>query len=109
MYNAGFTSWKVVFAFIYECDINKDYTFKFPLVYNNEQEGHLFTKSHFWSLILLACYQGLIRFFLPLYGLGGALTSPDNGRTYWHCYHLTISYAMILHLLTYKLFVDSSY
>ena len=109
LYNAVFTSWQVLFAFMYERDINEDYTFKFPLVYKIGQEGRLFTKSHFWYQILLACYQGLICFFLPLYGLGGAYPSPDNGRTYEHWYHSTISYALILHLVTYKLFVDSSY
>jgi magnesium-transporting ATPase (P-type) len=33
LYNAVFTSWQVLFAFMYERDINEEYTFKFPLVY----------------------------------------------------------------------------
>jgi hypothetical protein len=65
-------------------------------------------KSHFWSQILLAFYQGLICFFLPIYGLGGASILPDLGRTYEHWYYAMISCALILHLVTYKLFVDSS-
>lgn len=58
---------------------------------------------------MLASYQGLICFFLPIYGLGGSFPSPDLGRTFEHWYYSTISYALILHLVTYKLFVDSSY
>ena len=109
LYNAVFTSWQCLFAFMYERDINEAYTFKFPLVYKIGQEGRLFTKTHFWSQILLALYQGLLCFFVPMYGAGGPYPSPDVGRTYDHWYYSTVSYALILHLVTYKLFVDSSH
>ena len=49
LYNAVFTSWQVLFAFMYERDINEAYTFKFPLVYKIGQEGRLFTKTEFWG------------------------------------------------------------
>jgi len=44
-----------------------------------------------------------------MYGAGGPYPSPDVGRTYDHWYYSTVSYALILHLVTYKLFVDSSH
>ncbi len=94
---------------MYERDINEAYSYKFPLVYKIGQDGRLFTKVKFWQQILTALYQGILCFFLPIYGTGGPFPSPDEGRTFDHWYYSTISFALTLHLVTYKLFIDSAY
>ena len=41
--------------------------------------------------------------------MGGPYPSPDEGKTFDHWYHSTIAFSLILHLVTYKLFVESSH
>lgn len=53
----------------------------------------------------MAFWHGLVCFYLPMYGLQGVSDASGVVREHW--YLSTVSFSIILHLVTYKLFVDS--
>jgi magnesium-transporting ATPase (P-type) len=109
LYNAVFTSWSCLFAYMYDRDVNESYALRYPMLYKAGQDGSLFNYSAFWRQILYAVWHGLLCFFVPIFGLTGATPSNEDGRTFDHWYYSTVSFALILHLVTFKLFVDSSF
>jgi len=48
LYNAVFTSWPCLFAFLFEQDCNDQYTYKYPKLYKAGQQGRYFTFGIFW-------------------------------------------------------------
>jgi len=109
LYNAVFTSWSCLFAYMYDRDVNETYALRYPMLYKSGQVGSLFNYWAFWRQILYALWHGLLCFFVPIFGLTGATPNSEDGRTFDHWYYSTISFALILHLVTFKLFVDSSF
>lgn len=92
---------------MYDRDVNETYALRYPIVYKCGQENRLFSYSAFWRQIGYAMWHGMLCFFVPIFGLNGV--TPDDGRTMDHWYYSTVSFALILHLVTFKLFVDSSF
>ena len=66
LYNAIFTSWHCLFAFLLEKDTNFHYTFRYPELYKQGQLGKMFNYSVFWKWIGLALWHGAVSYFLPI-------------------------------------------
>jgi phospholipid-translocating ATPase len=92
---------------MFERDVNQAFALRYPSAYKIGQEGRLFTFSAFWKEIGLALWHGAVCFYIPMRGLGGAYPASSDGLLNEHWYYSTMSFALILHLVTYKLFVDS--
>ena len=107
LYNAVFTSWQCLFAFMLEQDVKPEMALACPNVYSVGQEGRLFTFGEFWKQIVLAVWHGCTCYYLTLYGGQGA--NEEGGRTYETWYSSTAVFALIIHVVTYKLFVDTHY
>ncbi|TNV87235.1 hypothetical protein FGO68_gene1546 [Halteria grandinella] len=106
MYNAVFTSWQCLFAFMFERDVTPSQAIAQSQVYKIGQEGRMFNFRAFWREIVLAFWHGLVCFYVPMYGAGQG-PQGETGLVREHWYYSTISFSVILHLVTYKLFVDS--
>jgi hypothetical protein len=52
-------------------------------------------------------WHGCVCFYLTLIGFGGP--GDTNGLTYENWYYSTIIFALVIHVVTLKLFVDTHY
>eukprot|EP00347_Sterkiella_histriomuscorum_P003801 403362887 len=70
--------------------------------------GSYFNFKIFWKQILFAIWHGVVCFFVPMMS---AQMNPDKdtGQTREHWFHSTITFTVIIHLVSYKLFVESSF
>ena len=66
LYNAFFTSWACLFAYLLETDVNDHYSYRYPIVYKAGQLGRFFNLRVFWKWIVLAVWHGVVCFFGPL-------------------------------------------
>jgi len=78
---------------------------KYPQLYEAGQKGYYFNYREFWKWISLALWHGAVAYFIPMYGMYGPIDS--SGRTTDHWVVSSISFSIILHVVTYKLFVDT--
>ena len=67
-------------------DVNQEYAMRYPVVYKLGQDSRMFNFKSFWKQILLACWHGLICFYLPVMGLGGPYPAGQSGLTNEHWY-----------------------
>ncbi len=107
MYNAFFTSWPCLFALAFEQDANEELSYKYPILYKAGQKKKYFNQKVFWTWIVMAMCHGCTAFALPLLGLEGP--NDSTGQTKDHWWHSTISFTMVIHIVTYKLFIESNY
>lgn len=105
LYNAVFTSWPCIFTFVFERDAGFDNSMKVPYLYQAGQKKFYFNYLAFWKWILLALWHGIVAYFVPMYGMVGPYDS--TGKTAEHWVVSTVSFSVILHVVTYKLFIDS--
>ncbi|CDW86408.1 p-type atpase [Stylonychia lemnae] len=108
LYNAIFTSWPCLFAFNFEQDINPHYIYKHPVCYKSGQLGIYFNFKIFWKQILLAIWHGLCCFFIPMMN-GNMNPERSDGSTSELWLTSTITFTIIIHLVSYKLFLESSF
>jgi magnesium-transporting ATPase (P-type) len=105
LYNAIFTSWPCIVTFVFERDCNHHYSLTIPKLYEAGQKKYYFNYTEFWKWIFLALFHGAVAYFIPMYGLYGPTDA--TGRTLEHWTITTTSFSIILHVVTYKLFVDT--
>ena len=105
LYNAVFTSWPCIATYIFERDCNYEYSMMVPQLYEAGHKKVFFNYKAFWKWILLALFHGAIAYFIPMYGLYGSTDS--RGTTMEHWVVSTLSFSIILHVVTYKLYVDT--
>ena len=106
LYNAFFTSWVCLSVYIFEQDVSAKYSLLYPKVYGPGQKGIYFGFKVFWKWVGLALWHGAICYFLPMYGLSKISGEYGDTGLWWTS---TVSFTMIIHVVTYKLFVESVY
>ncbi len=107
LYNAVWSSWLPLFAYIFEQDVDDRRSILFPVLYRAGQKRVYFNFGVFWKWVFLSILHGIILFYVPMWGLEESLTS--HGRTYGHWMHTTLSFTAIIHLVTIKLFLETNY
>ena len=105
LYNAVFTSWPCIGTFVFERDVTREKSLKTPQLYMAGHKKYYFNYREFWKWIILALYHGMVTYFIPMYGLFGP--TDKHGRTSEHWVISTVSFSIILHVVTYKLYVDT--
>ena len=110
LYNALWTSWHCLFAYILERDVFnhklkewKDFQYKIPQVYIPGQKHVHFSFFIFWEWILLAFFHGGVVFTF-IYNAFAWPSSP-NGQSYDHWFQTTTAFTLIIHILVYKLLI----
>lgn len=105
LYNAIFTSWPCIFTFVLERDVGYEESMNNPILYQAGHKRYYFNYAEFWKWILLALWHGAVSYFIPMYGMVGPYDT--TGKTTEHWVNTTVSFSIILHVVTYKLFVDT--
>lgn len=106
LYNAVWTSWPCMFTFIFERDADYDTSLKNPILYEAGHKRIYFNFKMFWKFIMYAIMHGWMCYFFPLLGFDNQIN--NTGTTYDTWLHSTISFTLILHIVTYKLFIEST-
>jgi magnesium-transporting ATPase (P-type) len=131
LYNAVWTSWPCIFAYSIECDLlekkendndnkdknteNKDknnllgkYFEVIPQLYVGGQKRVYFNLKIFWLWLLYAIIHGGLSYFFIISGLGfNSITG--QGRLSDHWFNDTIIFSCVIHIVTYKIFVEITY
>jgi magnesium-transporting ATPase (P-type) len=106
MYNAFFTSWQCLFAYMLERDINEEYILRYPQVYKAGQMGKYFSYGTFWKWIVQAAYHGAMTFYFVMNGRTEA-SRDSTGQTNSHWNNSTLIFSLIIHLVCLKLFGET--
>jgi len=107
LYNAVFTSWPCIFTFVFERDVSYEYSLKSPSLYGAGIKGVYFNFKIFWRWMLLALFHGWVSYYFPLLGVSGP--SSKQGHTFDTWWHSSLSFTIALHVVTYKLLLESSF
>jgi phospholipid-transporting ATPase len=124
-YNALWTSWPCIFAFSVEKDIIQDSPSQIsirtnknnllgkhfeiiPLFYQAGQKGIYFNLKLFWRWLLFAIIHGGICYISVEIGLRYQSIF-NNGKLIDHWWCTTVIFTLIIHVVSYKLFIELSY
>ncbi len=103
LYNALWTSWPCMFTFIFDKDVDREMTLANPIFF---EAGHLrkyFNFKVFWLYVSKALIHGIFCYYLPILGFGVVDISGRSQDSWWHS---SLSFTILIHVVTYKLFVD---
>ena len=92
-----------MFTFMFDIDVDKEMTLKNPIFFEAGHKRTYFNFRVFWVYLSKALLHGIICYYVPLLGLGVVDTGGANYDNWWHS---TVSFTILIHLVTYKLFVD---
>ena len=106
LYNAFFTSWPCLFTTCFEQDTTLENSYRYPVLYDAGRRQVYFNAHVFWRWIVLGLWQGLAAFFIPMLGLRGASVG-EKPLEHWAM--STVSFTVIVHVVTFKLFVESQF
>lgn len=107
LYNALWTSWNCLFAYVLEQDVNDEYIYKYPTLYKAGQKGVYFSFGIFWRWIIFSIWHGLVTFFGCSYGLKGIVNETGNTQEHW--FISTVAFTLIIQTIIYKLFIETVY
>jgi phospholipid-transporting ATPase len=107
LYNSFFTSWPCMFTYIFEQDANAEYSMQYPQLYAAGQKQIYFTFKRFWMWVGLSIVHGLICYWIPIAGFESHVDSSGIDTGLW--WISTLSFTLIIHVVTIKLFVESVY
>lgn len=106
LYNAMWTSWTCLFAYMFDRDVNEEYSYKYPVLYKAGQVQHYFGYLVFWKWMLLSVWHGAVIYFIPFYGLNGATA---NGSTENLWFVSSVSFTVVVHTVIIKLLIESQH
>ena len=107
MFNVVWSSWACLAAYAFEQDVNDQYVYAYPQVYRAGQKNVYFNIKVFWRWILMALWHGITAFYGAVYGLAGPIDS--TGKTYSHWFTSCLTFSLIMHIIVFKLFIETSY
>ncbi len=104
LYNAFWTSWPSMITFSIEKDVDAETSLKLPKLYGAGQKKIYFNLPSFWRWVIFSIIHGLILYFCGLLSLENSM-GPD-GKTYDHFFKTVIIFSLIIHIQTYKMFIE---
>ena len=105
LYNSVWTSYACLFSFALEQDASKENSYLYPVLYKAGQKNVYFNLRVFWKWIIFSMWHGFCSFYAPIY-LGSGIKD-YTGLTQSHWLNSTISFTIIIHFVTMKLFIES--
>jgi len=103
LYNALWTSWPCMFTFMFDIDVGRELTLKNPIFFEAGHRRTYFNFKVFWTYLSKALFHGILCYYIPLLGLGVANSTGLSEDSWWHS---SVSFSLLIHVVTYKLFVD---
>jgi phospholipid-transporting ATPase len=107
LYNSFWTSWPCMFTFVYERDLSAKQSLANPVAYGAGPRCLYFSFTRFWMWILFAIYHGNLCFWVPYIGFEKGIDSEGRDTGLW--LSSTLSFTLIIHVVTYKLFLETGY
>ena len=107
LYNALWTSWPCMFAYSIERDCDETTSMNCPILYEAGQKKYYFNLKNFWIWIFYALIHGVLLYFVGLETLKYFLSS--DGKTHDNWFKSTVIFSIIVHVVTYKLFIELKY
>jgi phospholipid-transporting ATPase len=107
MFNAVWTSWPCMLTFILEQDLNAADSFKYAIAYQAGPKRQLFSYKIFWEWMIFGIWHGFVCLFLPFAAMAGAVDIDARDTGLW--WLSTLSFTLIIHIVTYKMIMMSSY
>lgn len=104
LYNALWTSWPCMFTFIFDKDVDRDLALNNPIFFEAGHRREYFNFKKFWTYVSKALFHGIMCYYLPMVGFGVVDNSGVSMDSWWHS---SLSFTLLLHVVTYKLFVDT--
>ena len=81
--------------------------YKYPHIYKAGQAQKYFGYGVFWKWMLFSIWHGAVCFFGVEYSFTGSVSS--SGRTEEHWFKSTTAFTVIIHIIIYKLFLETVY
>lgn len=107
MYNAFWTSWPCIFTYVFERDVGRELSLKFPVLYKAGPKFYYFNFKVFWKWMGFAFFHGtMIYFFIEIADQGPHSTS---GKTMSHWVISSSAFTICLVTVTMKLFIESTF
>jgi len=107
LYNVLWTSWPPVVAFALERDVSSESVYRYPKLYRAGPKHYYFNMGTFWIWMAYAGWHGVISFFTPVFNLNTATDSSGQMKSHW--WVSTVSFTLIMHFITYKLLLQTSF
>ena len=107
MFNAIFTSWPCIFVFAYEKELSVKICKKFPILYRAGPKNYYFNIKTFWTFISYGLIHSILCFMIPSYSLKNIVN--DNGDTMNNWKISTVSFSLIIHVVSIKLLLISNF
>ena len=107
MFNAIFTSWPCIFIFAYERELSMQICKKFPILYRSGPKNYYFNLKSFWVYIIFGIIHSVLCFLLPAYSLKTVISK--NGKTLNNWKIATVSFSMVIHVVSIKLLIISNF
>ena len=107
MFNAVWTSWPCMLTFILEQDLNAEDSFKYAIAYQAGPKRQHFSYKIFWSWIIFAMWHGTVALFLPFAALSKAIDTDGRDTGLW--WLSTLSFTLIIHIISYKMLMMSTF
>lgn len=105
LYNSFWTSWPCMVAFLLEQDVDAERSLAYPNLYKAGQKGLFFNVKRFWLWVVLAIFHGTICFWIPV---SISFTSVSSNGSISHLWAVsTISFSLVIHIVTLKLFLEN--
>ena len=105
MYNAIFNSWPFIFTFSLEKDLDLSVVKSFHILYEAGRMNYYFNSRVLWFYIIIGIIHETIAWFIPSYGY----VYNDNNEGSSELIKSSLSFCIIIHIVTYKLLVMSEY
>lgn len=106
-YNALWTSWPCMFCYAIERDVEEETSMKCPILYEAGQKKKYFNLKNFWIWILYALIHGVLIFYIGLECIEIFLAK--DGKTHDNWLKSTILFSVIVHVVTYKIYIELRY
>lgn len=107
LYNSLFTSWPCFYAYVIERDVDDKLSTQAPILYEAGQKRYYFNLKNFWIWILYAFFHGIMIYFGVM--VGSEVTLSEEGATNDHWFRSTLCFTVIVHVVTYKLYIELKY
>lgn len=105
LYNSFWTSWPCMLAYLLEQDVSGERSLRYPALYAAGQRGLYFNVRVFWVWVLLAIWHGTVCYWFPVFAC--FLPISDDGTVKHLWWTSTISFSLVIHIVTIKLFLEN--
>jgi magnesium-transporting ATPase (P-type) len=92
---------------MFERDLDDLQSLKYPQLYKAGHQRYYFNLGVFWRWVFLSMIHGGLCYAFTMIGMSGPQN--ESGKTNDHWMHSTYAFTIIIHIVNYKLFIETSF